>query len=104
MVEKGGIHTMNIIKKASVITGQDAREMVQPNVTAGYETCQDIPAIKEELARIKAEIDSFNTLALQEKDTINSNNYNDSAQRRAIRYWAIRWVMGWEKEIPNVEM
>jgi hypothetical protein len=107
MVEKGGLHTMNIIKKESVGTAipeTDSIEINQPNVTTGYETCQDIPTIKEELARIKAEIDSFNTLALQEKDTINSNNYNDSAQRRAIRYWAIRWVMGWEKEIPNVEM
>jgi hypothetical protein len=32
------------------------------------------------------------------KRTSLENEYS----RSAVRYWAIRWVMGWESEIPNV--
>ena len=78
-------------------------EINQAQNTTGFETCQDIKTIKEELASLKDSIDSFTALALKETNTNVSRNYHDSAQRRAIRYWAIRWVMGWEKEIPNAD-
>jgi hypothetical protein len=43
--------------------------------------------IKEELARL---------------DEIMARTGNeDPYNRSAVRYWAIRWVMGWEKEIPE---
>jgi hypothetical protein len=107
MVEKGGLHTMNIIKKESVGTAipeTDSIEINQPNITTGYETCQDIPTIKAELDRLGIEMDKNNFLARNEPDPQKSARYYRKTQDEAIRYWAIRWVMGWEKEIPNVEM
>lgn len=74
-------------KTPVAVNEQGARELVQPNVTTGYETCQDIPTIKEELARLNATM----------RNTASAGAY----ERDAIRYWAIRWVMGWEKEIPE---
>lgn len=81
---------MNVIKKASTeaATSQDAQEFVQPNITTGYETCQDIPTIKEELARLE--------------DIMKRTGSEDQYSRSAVRYWAIRWVMGWEREVPDV--
>ena len=94
---------MSIIKKASVAANeQDAREIVQPNITAGYETCQDIPTIKEELDRLSIEMDKYSQLASKEAHNGKSIEYYRKSERARIRYWAIRWTMGWEKEIPNV--
>lgn len=79
---------MNIIKKASVVSSeQDAQEIVQPNITPGFETCQDIQTIKEELARLDK---------IMKESTVES-----AYSRGAARYWAIRWVMGWEEEVPE---
>jgi hypothetical protein len=92
---------MNIIKKASVAANeQDAQELVQPNITPGFETCQDIPTIKAELDRLGIEMDKNNFLARNEPDPQKSARYYRKTQDEAIRYWAIRWTMGWEKEIP----
>jgi hypothetical protein len=82
---------MSIIKKASVAANeQDAQEIVQPNITTGFETCQDIQTIKEELARLD--------------DIMKRTSLENEYSRGAARYWAIRWVMGWKEEMPNVEM
>ena len=48
--------------------------------------------IRAELKRLKAILDG--------KEKCTAHELNNAP----IRYWAIRWVMGWEKEIPNVEM
>jgi hypothetical protein len=82
---------MNIIKKESVGTAipeTDSIEINQPNITTGFETCQDIQTIKEELARLD--------------DIMKRTSLENEYSRSAVRYWAIRWVMGWESEIPNV--
>jgi hypothetical protein len=82
---------MTVIKKASieaVASEQDAQEITQPHVTTGFETCQDIQTIKEELARLD--------------DIMKRTSLENEYSRSAVRYWAIRWVMGWESEIPNV--
>jgi hypothetical protein len=66
---------MTIIKKASV---------AQTNI----DTHQSIGAIKEELARLN--------------DIVDSEEYGTDEYYRAVsRYWGIRWVMKWEKEIPQ---
>lgn len=53
--------------------------------------------VKDELKRLKIEMDRNNTLAMKAGNIIKSNSYSDKAQDAAIRYWAIRWVMGWEQ-------
>ena len=80
---------MSVIKKASAeaATSQDARELNQLHSIPGFETCQGIPAIKAELARLE----------LVAKNAVLDIEFS----RANVRYWAIRWVMGWEKEIPE---
>ena len=48
--------------------------------------------IKDELQRLEIEMDKYNDV----KDGYMAN-------KSAIRYWAIRWVMEWEKDIPGEE-
>lgn len=94
---------MTIIKKESVDTGipQDSRSMIQPKVITGFETCQDIRTIKSELARLKIEMDKYTKLSLEARgNDCLTVAYTDKANRAAIRYWAIRWVMGWN-EMPE---
>ena len=54
------------------------------------ETNRTIEEIKEELARLQALKD-------------NARTGTEEFGRANIRYWAIRWVMGWEKEIPEAD-
>ena len=80
---------MSVIKNASIeaATSQDAQELNQLHSIPGFETCQGIPAIKAELARL---------------DKVMKNSGPGYPHiHSAVRYWAIRWVMGWEKEIPE---
>ena len=84
-------------KRSDELQPERSMEMVQANHTTGYETCQPIEAIKEELDRLKIEMDKYNHLEKEYWGSI-ANVYSDKANRAAIRYWAIRWVMGWEKE------
>jgi hypothetical protein len=98
---------MNIIKKESVEVAPSTMDSIEIDLLhsiPGYETCQDIPTIKAELDRLGIEMDKNNFLARNEPDPQKSARYYRKTQDEAIRYWAIRWVMGWEKEIPNVEM
>lgn len=66
-----------------------AHENIQVQDSMGFESCQSIETIKEELERLEEIM----------KRTGNADAYS----RSAVRYWAIRWVMGWEKEIPEDE-
>ena len=54
------------------------------------ETNRTIEEIIEELDRLQALKD-------------NARNGTDEFDRSNIRYWAIRWVMGWEKGIPEAD-
>ena len=78
-------------------------EINQVHSKPGFETCQDIQTIKEELARLEIEMDKYNYLAVNEPDISKSAEHYRKVSRDAIRYWAIRWVMGWEKEIPQMK-
>jgi hypothetical protein len=66
---------------------QGANKINQAQDTTGFETCQDINAIKKELARLEV--------------IIKETGDNDEYANAVVRYWAIRWVLGWEKEIPK---
>jgi hypothetical protein len=57
--------------------------------------------IKEELARLKIEMDKYNHLALTEPDINKSTEHYRKVNRDAVRYWAIRWVMEWEEGTPE---
>ena len=64
-------------------------EINQVHSIPGFETCQDIQTIMEELERLD--------------DIMKRTGSEDQYSRSAVRYWAIRWVMGWEKEIPQMK-
>lgn len=49
------------------------------------------------LSEIIEELDRLQVL----KD--NARAVTEEFDRANIRYWAIRWVMGWEKGIPEVD-
>lgn len=57
-----------------------------------------VEEIKEELSRLQIEMDKYSLLALNEKDIKRSTEYYLKANRDATRYWAIRWVIEWEKD------
>jgi hypothetical protein len=60
--------------------------------------------IKNELERLKIEMDKYNKLALTNTSPYRSTeHFHTKANNAAIRYLAIRWVMGWENEIPKEE-
>lgn len=79
----------NVIKAPDVASDHGAQEINQLHSIKGFETCQDIPTIKEELARLMDIMCGKNHGATEETKTA------------PARYWAIRWVMGWELEIPE---
>ena len=54
------------------------------------ETNRTIEEIKEELARLQVLKD-------------NARTGTEEFDRANIRYWAIRWAMGWEKCIPEAD-
>jgi hypothetical protein len=81
---------VKIEKAPDALAGDlSAVEINQVQNSTGFETCQDIRTIKEELARLQAILDG--------KSVCTALEYNNAP----VRYWAIRWVMGWEEEIPN---
>lgn len=70
---------MNIIKKSDIVESSQS--------TAGFETCQDIQTIMEELNRLQIEMDK--------------HDGDLKGERARVRYWAIRWVMGWKDGVPK---
>lgn len=80
---------------------EQGMEMVQPQSNTGYETCQSISDIKAELDRLKIEMDKYTKLAMTAPLIKQSTEYYTKSHEKGIRYWAIRWVMGWENEVPE---
>ena len=48
-------------------------------------------------------MDKYNKLAMTTTYNSDSTKYYTKAHDLGVRYWAIRWVMGWENEIPKEE-